>query len=54
MSRMIDTWHDLYHTGTTVDLINCPHCQDEFMAWEFDQDPETNPVDRLEELEVSR
>ena len=51
MSRMIDTWHDLHHTGTTVDLINCPHCQDEFVQW-FERDPEQEPVDRLEDVEV--
>lgn len=26
--------HNRNHNGTTVDLINCTHCQDEYMAWD--------------------
>lgn len=53
MSRMIDTWHDMYHTGTVVDLINCPHCQDEYMDWANGEGQLIITVpDRVEDLEV--
>lgn len=42
---MIDHWHDLYHADEP-DYINCPYCQDEFMA------EGSQPADRLEDLEV--
>lgn len=45
----LDRWHDVHHTGTTVDLINCPACQDEFIAWQQGEG-EIFP-DRIEELE---
>ena len=51
MGAFLDRYHDAFHNGTNVDLINCPHCQDEFVQW-FERDPEQEPVDRLEEVEV--
>jgi hypothetical protein len=57
MGRMIDTWHDLYHQGTTIDLIHCPHCQDEFVqATGHTLDELVSMTDfipdRLEDLEI--
>lgn len=55
MSAMIDRWHDAYHNGPNIDLINCPHCQDEYMSWDAARVIEGDGmivVDRLEDLEV--
>ena len=58
MSAFVDRYHDAYHTGSVVDLINCIHCQDEFIAWQGldivtgDCELIAVPVDRLEDLEV--
>jgi hypothetical protein len=54
MGRMIDTWHDLYHNGTVVDLINCVHCQEEYIAWDeiHGHGVVITVPDRLEDLEV--
>jgi hypothetical protein len=52
MSAFLDRYHDMHHRGTTVDLINCPCCQDEFMEWARDREStpvECVPVDRLED-----
>lgn len=39
IEAMIDAYlerdhHNRNHNGTNVDLINCAHCQDEYMAWD--------------------
>ena len=51
MSAFLDRYHNAYHTGTTVDLVNCPLCQDEFIAWQAEQRDAMIPtVDRMEDL----
>lgn len=57
MSAFLDRYHDAFHNGTNVDLINCPHCQDEFIAWQegAGELPPASDVfvpDRLEDMEV--
>lgn len=47
----LDRWHDVHHTGSVVDLINCPNCQDEYADWVIDRDGYAEPYDRIEELE---
>lgn len=51
MTCMIDHWHDLYHT-TEPDYINCPYCQDEFVADQGMTLEEFVGIDRLEDQEV--
>lgn len=57
MSAFVDRYHDAYHGGSVVDLINCVHCQDDFIAWESasmvsgEGDLLIIPVDRLEDTE---
>lgn len=51
MSAFLDRYHDVHHVGTTVDLINCPVCQDEFTAW-FEAETQYVPEDRLEDREA--
>lgn len=51
MSGFLGRFHDAHHTGSTVDLINCPFCQDEFISWQQGEGeilPLVN-VDRLED-----
>lgn len=43
MTRMLDRWHDYYHTDTP-DYINCPYCQEELLA----MDSETLPLPVVE------
>lgn len=58
MGAFVDRYHEAYHTGSVVDLINCIHCQDDFMAWQgldvASEDGELVmvPVDTLADLEV--
>jgi hypothetical protein len=58
MSAFPDRYHDAYHVGATVDLINCIHCQDEFMMGQQEQDREDMAAnlalafpDTIEEME---
>lgn len=52
MGAFVDRYHDVHHRGTTVDLINCPVCQDEFIeasVWSWHADGSFS-ADRLEDL----
>lgn len=57
MSAFVDRYHDAHHKGSTVDLINCIHCQDDFIAWQGldivsgEGEFLYVPVDRLEDQE---
>lgn len=59
MGAFVDRYHEAYHGGSVVDLINCYLCQDDFVAWQgldiVDGEGEliAIPVDRLEEQEVT-
>lgn len=52
MSAFLDRYHDMHHVGAITDLINCPHCQDEYMQWIGERVTVGYPVDRLEDTEV--
>lgn len=58
MSAFVDRYHDAYHTGSVVDLINCIHCQDDFIAWQGldivsgEGELVAVPVDTLSDLEI--